>query len=94
MRFVSVRELRNHPGEVWKRLAESDLVLTANGKPRGILLGVEEDELEELLDTLRQARATRALTRIRERAAAADLDRLPPDAIEREIAASRSGVPG
>ena len=29
MKLISVRDLRNRPGEVWKRLPEDDLVLTS-----------------------------------------------------------------
>ena len=57
MKFISIRELRNRPGEVWKQLREDDLVLTANGRPRGVLVGLEDDELEQTLESLRRARA-------------------------------------
>lgn len=89
MKFVSVRELRNRPGEVWKKLREDDLVLTANGKPRGILTGVGEDDLEAALDGMRRGRALAAASRIRRRAAASGLDRLPTEKIEEEIRAAR-----
>lgn len=90
MRFISVRDLRNRPGDVWKSLEEEDLVLTANGRPRGILLSLEGEDLEQTLETLRRARAQTALSRLRRRAAAQGTDRLAPEEIEEEIRSSRA----
>jgi prevent-host-death family protein len=89
MKFISVRELRNNPGEVWEELREQDLVLTSNGKPVGILLGVAEEELGETLESVRRVRAMQAVSRMRRRAAESGLDRLAPDEIEAEVRAVR-----
>jgi hypothetical protein len=89
MKFVSVRELRNSPGKVWKRLENDDLVVTANGKPVGLLLEVDEGSFERTLAAVRRARGLLALSEIRARAAAAGSARLPAGAIAREIAAVR-----
>jgi hypothetical protein len=67
------------------------LVLTAKGKPIGILVGVEADDFEEMAQAIRQARAQRALSRMRREAARRGLDRLPPSVIAVEIRAVRSG---
>jgi antitoxin (DNA-binding transcriptional repressor) of toxin-antitoxin stability system len=90
MRFVSTRELRNRPGFVRELAQKEDLVLTANGKPIAILLGVEEDELEETARAIRQAKAQCALSRMRRQASRRSLDRLVPADIEAEIRAVRS----
>jgi len=89
MRFISVRDLRNRPGEVWKSLEAEDLVLTANGKPKGILSKLEDDDLERTLETLRRARAQTALSRMRRTAATEGTDRLTPEEIDREIRETR-----
>ncbi len=91
MKFVSTREFRNRPGRVRSLARKEDLVLTAKGKPIGILVGVEADELEETAQAIRQARAQRALSRMRRQAARRGLDGLPASAIEAEIRAVRSG---
>jgi PHD/YefM family antitoxin component YafN of YafNO toxin-antitoxin module len=91
MKFVSTREFRNRPGRVRALARKDDLVLTAKGKPIGILVGVEADELEETAQAIRQARAQRALSRMRRQAARRGLDRLPASAVEAEIRATRSG---
>ena len=68
MKFVSTRELRNRPGFVRELAQKEDLVLTADGKPIAILLGIEEDDLEETALVIRQAKAQRALSRLRQQA--------------------------
>jgi prevent-host-death family protein len=90
MRFISVRDLRNRPGDVWESLREEDLVLTANGRPRGILLSLEDDDLERTMETLRRARAQTALARMRRKAAADGTDRLTPEEVEGEIREARA----
>jgi len=90
VKFLSTRELRNRPGFVRELARKEDLVLTANGKPIALLLGVEEDELEETAQAIRQARAQRALSRMRRQAARGGVSRLSASAIEAEIRAVRS----
>jgi antitoxin (DNA-binding transcriptional repressor) of toxin-antitoxin stability system len=92
MKFVSIRELRNRPGFVRELAQKEDLVLTANGKPIALLLGVEEGELEETTRLIRQARAQRALSRMRRQAAKRGLDKEKgsQSLIETEIRAVRS----
>jgi hypothetical protein len=90
MKFLSTRELRNRPGYVRDLAQKDDLVLTTNGKPIAILLGIEEDELEETARAIRQAKAQLALSRLRKQAARRGADRMPPRAIDAEIRAVRS----
>lgn len=89
MKFLSTRDLRNRPGYVRHLAQKDDLVLTANGKPIAILLGVEEDELEETARAIRQVRAQRALSRLRKQAARGGVDRMSPSEIDSEIRAVR-----
>jgi hypothetical protein len=90
MKFLSTRELRNRPGYVRDLARKDDLVLTANGKPIAIMLGIEEDELEETARAIRQAKAQLALSRLRKQAARRGADRISPSAIDAEIRAVRS----
>ncbi|HXW89707.1 MAG TPA: type II toxin-antitoxin system prevent-host-death family antitoxin [Terriglobales bacterium] len=87
---MSTRELRNRPGYVRNLVQKDDLVLTANGKPIAILLGIAEDELEETARIIRQAKAQLALSRLRKHAARRGADRMPASAIDAEIRAVRS----
>ena len=65
MRFISVRELRNAPSEVWDALEQEDLVLTSNGRPKAVLVRVEGDDLERTVQVIRRARAQAAVSRLR-----------------------------
>ncbi len=90
MKFITVRDLRGRPGEVWSRLArERDIVLTSNGKPIAILSAVSEETLEESLAAVRKARAVAAVEKIQSRSAAAGRDKLSLDEINAEIRAAR-----
>jgi len=65
MKFISVRELRLKPGEVWKLAKqEKDLVITSNGRPIAILTGINEESFEEELDVIQRARALKSLDTI------------------------------
>lgn len=90
MKFVSTRELRNRPGYVRGLVQEDDMVLTASGKPIAILVGVQEDELEEMARAVRQAKTQLALSRLRKQAAGRGTNRMSSSAIAAEIRAVRS----
>jgi prevent-host-death family protein len=85
MRFVSVRELRNRPGKLWASLSKADVVLTSNGKPMGVLVGVDEARLDETIDAIRRAKAAMAVSRMRKRAAESGISRLTMAEINREV---------
>lgn len=89
MKFLSIRELRNEPGKVWSEIRREDVVLTSKGSPVGLLVGVEEGDLETTLAALRRARATLALSRIRKRAAQRGTSRMSMADIDREIRLAR-----
>lgn len=90
MEFVTIRDLRLKPGEVWEKLRQQgELVLTSNGRPVAIITGVEEHDVEEVLTALRRARAQATVSRMRRSAAARGADRLSDAEINAEIAQSR-----
>lgn len=95
MVFVSIRDLRLRPAEVWDKLRQQgEIVLTSNGRPVAVIAGVREDEVEETLTVLRRARAQAATSRLRRAAAAQGTARLTEAEIEAEIAQARSERPG
>jgi len=90
MRFVTVRDLRLRGRDVWQTLREGEeAVLTVNGSPVALLIGVREGGLEETISTVRQVRAQGAVSRMRETAAQRGLDRLADQEVEAEIEAAR-----
>jgi antitoxin (DNA-binding transcriptional repressor) of toxin-antitoxin stability system len=90
MKFFSTRDLRNRPGYVRDLAQKDDLVLTANGKPIAILVGVDEDQFEETARAIRRAKAQLALSRMRRQAAAGGIERLSSADIDAEIRAVRA----
>lgn len=90
VRFVTVRDLRSRGREIWKALrAGEEAVLTRNGNPVALLVGVQEGRLEETVRLVRRARAQAAVSRMRERARDLGLDKLSDADIEAEIQAAR-----
>jgi len=49
MRFIPMRELKINPSAVLNRLGREDMVVTRNGKPAAVLLGLDEDTLEDYM---------------------------------------------
>ena len=91
MKFVSVRDFRIRPGDIWKKLKiDKDIVITSNGKPIAILNPVEDENLENVITALRGARALLALEEIQKESALKGTDKLTEEEIEEEIKSARS----
>ena len=91
MKFVSVRDFRIRPGDIWKQLKiDKDIIITSNGKPIAILNSVEAENLESSITVLRRARALLALEEIQKESALKGIDKLFEEEIEEEIKSSRS----
>lgn len=90
MKMIPSRQLAASPGKVWKLLgAEGGVVITKDGRPRGILLSTSDETLlEDLQDHIR-TRAHRAVSEIRREAAKRGLDRMTMAEIDAEIDATR-----
>ena len=89
MDFVSSRELRVNPRPVFERLeGEHEVVVTSRGKPVALMLGVEGEDVEEVVRSVRRARAELAVSRMRGTAAERGLAEAD---VEDEIEAVRRG---
>jgi len=93
MKFVSTRELRNTPGKVRELLEDDDLVLTANGKPVGILLGVGDGEIDATAALVKRVRAQMAVAKLRAEAFASGAAAMGAKEIDAEIRAARKARP-
>ena len=90
MNLITVRDLRNRSGEIWRRLAQQqELIVTSNGRPIALLTPVSEDNVEKTLAVLRRARAQVAVSRMRETAATTGANRLTLDDVNEEIHKAR-----
>lgn len=94
MAYVSIRDMRLRPAQVWERLRhEGELVVTSNGRPVAVMASVDNDDPEEALRAFRRARAQAALSRVRAAAAVSGAASWPSDSIDREIFAVRAQRP-
>ena len=90
MKFISVRDFRIRPGDIWKQLKTyKDIIITSNGKPIAILNPIEDANLEKSITALRRARALLALEELQKSSVSKGLDRLTDEEIEKEIKSSR-----
>ena len=90
MKTLTIRDFRTRPREAQKTIAtEGEALLTSNGRPVALMLGVDGDSLEESLETVRRARALQALRKIRKRSRVRGLDKLGMKQIDAIIAKTR-----
>jgi antitoxin (DNA-binding transcriptional repressor) of toxin-antitoxin stability system len=69
---------------------DDDLVLTVNGKPLAMIVGIPDGDLERTAAALRRARAQLAVSTMRRTAAETDRDKLTAAQIESEIRSTRT----
>lgn len=69
MEFYSARELRTNTKSIWNDLSrDDDVVITNNGKPYALMVGIPEGRFDETVRAIRQARAIAAMDRMRSNA--------------------------
>lgn len=91
MKMVPSRDLVASPARIWKLLqSEGSLVITKDGRPRGILLPTSDSTLVDDLQDQTRARARRAVSAIRRQAAERGIDQMPGAEIEVEVMAART----
>jgi prevent-host-death family protein len=91
VKFVSSREIRVNPGPVLDAVTHGhEVVITSRGKPVALMMGVNDDDLEETVRLVRRARAQGAVSRMRGAAAVRSSDAPDREDLEAEIRAARS----
>ena len=67
MKFVTVRDFRNSPSNIWKKLpSERELIITNNGKPIALLTPLNDETLEDTVSAVRRAKAINAMKKMQE----------------------------
>jgi hypothetical protein len=90
MKFISSRELSTKPAGVYRELAkEGKLVVSYNGKPKALMVSIDEDSFEGVLAAVTRALAEYALSEMREEAKERGLDRASDAEIEKVIRKAR-----
>ena len=86
MKFISVRDLRTTPAQIWKQLpGEQEIVITNNGKPIALLTPLSDVDMEDTVAAVRRARAIAAVKRIRDLSAKKGLSDIAMEDIDKEI---------
>lgn len=89
MDYITVREMREKSGQVWRRIeAGEEIVVTRNGKPFALLLHTEPSQVEAALRAHRAARLGQLVQRLQAQAKASGADRLT----DKEVGAERDAA--
>ena len=90
MKFITVRDLRTTPAQVWKALPEEqEIVITNNGKPIALLTPLTDTDLEDTLASVRRARAINAVKKMQAGSVAEGISGMTMKEIDQEIRAYR-----
>ena len=88
MNFYSIRDLRTETKSICDHIQSSgEAVITNNGKPTVLMLDISEDNFDEVLRAVRQAKAMIAFNAMRK--IAEDNGFMSEEEIEAEIQAAR-----
>jgi antitoxin (DNA-binding transcriptional repressor) of toxin-antitoxin stability system len=86
MKFITVRDLRTTPAQVWKDLpGEQEIVITNNGKPIALLTPLSDTDMEDTVTAVRRARAITALKKLRSSSLKKGLSGMTIEVINKEI---------
>lgn len=89
MNFYSIRDLRSETKNICEKVRQSgEVVITNNGKPSVLMLDISEDNFDEVVRAVRQAKAMIAFNSMK--AVAAANGYMTDSEIEEEIKAARS----
>ena len=90
MKFVTVRDIRTSPAQIWKQLPEEqEMVITNNGKPIALLTPLSDMNLEDTLKAVRTARAINAVKQMQHISMRNGNISLSDENIQKEIQESR-----
>ena len=86
MKFITVRDFRTSPAQIWKQLpSEKEFIITNNGKPIALLTPLTDETLEETIKTLRKAKALNSIQKMQEISIQKGTNNLSDENIEKEI---------
>ena len=93
MKFITVRDLRTSPAQIWKQLPqEQEMVITNNGKPIALLTPLSDIDLEDNLSVVRRARAIIAVSKMQRISSQENTALLSQEEINREIFDTRREI--
>lgn len=90
MKFITVRDFRNKPAQIWKELKkDEEMVVTSNGKPVALLTSLSEDTLEGTLALIKKIKAISAVNSMQITSMKLGTNLLSLKEINKEISAVR-----
>ena len=90
MKFISSRELSTRPAEVYRKLEKAGkLIINHNGKPRALMVSIDEDSFEGVLRAVTRALAEYALTDMRKTARQRGIEGMDERELEAVISDAR-----
>ena len=88
--FISLRELRVSTAVLDKMLADDGkIIVTSSGRPKAVMLPINEANFEETLALINQVKLTKAINNIRLSSSQSGASEMTLDEINAEIAQSR-----
>ena len=86
MKFISVRDFRTSPAQIWKRLPEEqEMIITNNGKPIALLTPLTDTTLEETVSAVRKAKAINAIKLMQQKSIKMNTNKMGIAEIDKEI---------
>ena len=90
MKFMSIRELQKSTIKIKNALSnDGKIVITTAGKPTALMIPISEENFEETLTLLKQARFAKAVQAMQQSAARNGLEDMTMDDIDAEVAQYR-----
>ena len=90
MSFVSFRELRTSTTKINDMLTDNGkIVVTSNGKPKAVMIQVNENDFEETLAILNQIKLSKSINNMRASAERSGVADMTLEEINAEIALAR-----
>ena len=91
MKFITVRDFRTSPAQIWKQLPdEQEMVITNNGKPIALLTPLTDENLESTIKVVRRARAINAVEAMQDISKRIGNTKLSDEEVEQEIKETRN----
>lgn len=75
MNYIAIKDLKNSKSLREKLETERELILTKDGQPFALMIGISPDSLEESLREIRRALFSKAITRGRKKAIINKIDK-------------------
>ncbi len=92
MNFYGVRELSNNTKNVLNTVSQNgSAIITDNGKPAAIMIGITEESFESTLAMVQQLKARRAFEELQKQAQIDFPNGMSEEEIEAEVSAARKG---